>query len=55
MESPEITPEILRWLEELFPEELPMSDSPVDYYRAQGRQQVMRKLRSEYNRQDMRR
>ena len=52
METPTISDALIRWLDEVFSEELPMTDSPVDYYRAQGRKVVINRLRIENRKQN---
>lgn len=50
--APPISPALLEWLDRVFGDELPMTENPVDYYRAQGRKQIITKLRIELERQD---
>lgn len=51
MTNPTITKELLDWICDLFPNVVPDGDHPRDLYRAQGRQQVIRKLQTEYRNQ----
>lgn len=51
MEAPVISDALIRWLDEVFPEEIPMTESPVDYYRAQGRKVIINRLRIENRKQ----
>lgn len=52
MTSPRITKEVIEYLERLFPDELPDEPvSPADLGVLIGRQQVIRRLRTEYKRQ----
>ena len=53
METPVVTDALIAWLERTFSEELPMTDDPVDYYRAQGRKKVIQRLRIENRKQQM--
>ncbi len=53
METPVITEKFIEWLDKVFPPELPLTDNPIDYYRAQGRKQVIDRLRAESRKQKM--
>lgn len=48
-----VTKELLKWLEENFPDRLPTGDVPsrADIAHEMGKQAVIRKLRSEYDKQ----
>ena len=48
---PEITLELLEWIDGLFPDTVPDGDDPIALFRAQGQQQVIRKLHAEHRNQ----
>lgn len=49
---PPITPELLAWLEGVFPDALPLPTCRIrDVFVGMGAQKVIRKLRQEHNRQ----
>ena len=50
-ETPIISDAFMRWIEEVFPELVPMSDNTADYFRAQGRKVVINRLRIENRKQ----
>lgn len=52
MTIPIITQELLDWLQDLFPNTVPDGDEARDLYRAQGRQQVIRRLIVEHRNQN---
>lgn len=53
MEAPVVTDALIAWLDKTFPGELPMTEDPIDYYRAQGRKAVIQRLRIENRKQQM--
>lgn len=55
MNEPQVTPELLAYLDELFPDTVPGGDDPADWHRKQGEQRVVRKLRQIAAKQDPRR
>jgi hypothetical protein len=52
MKTPLISSELLEWLEGLFPDTVPVTDSLPELYRAQGEQKVLRKIRAEHRNQN---
>ncbi len=53
METPVISEKVVEWLDKVFPPVLPMTDNPNDYYRAQGKKEVIDRLRVENKKQRM--
>lgn len=53
METPVVTEKLIEWLDKMFPPVLPMTDNPIDYYKAQGKKLVIDRLRAENVRQKM--
>ncbi len=53
METPMVSDALIAFLNRVFPEELPMTDSLMDYYRAQGRKEITQRLRIENKKQKM--
>ena len=52
MIAPHISPELLDWLDYLFPDQVPEGDAAASLYRAQGEQRVVRKVRAEFKQQN---
>lgn len=53
MRAPVISDDVVEWLLKVYPEELPMSDNPNDYYRAQGRKAVIDRICLENRKQQL--